>query len=124
MQIEELLKLTNWFEKYVKEVQIPQKVQQLHKVMTQNVSARQNQQKQPFGQQKDDLITEVSNVNFTSLSIEQIQLLKKLEIFNLFSKQGVALIEEILYKNQLDIATATTKIAEISTKPHLQDSIQ
>lgn len=116
MQIDELLILEKWFQKEIKDGGIPQKYQQLHKVMQQNANNRNNQQAQPFDNQKEALLDALSVVNCTTLSIEQIKLLEKLEIKELFGKIGVQMVENILYRNQLDIAAATQKIGENVTK--------
>jgi len=113
MQINELLILEKWFEKEIKNKQIPQKYTQLHSAMQQHVNVRNNNQpKQPFDTQRDALLESLSTVAFSTLTIEQIKLLEVLEIKELFGVSGVSAIEDILYKNQLDIAAATKNIGE------------
>jgi len=112
MQIDELLILEQWFQKQVKKLQIPQKYQQLHAVMQQNANIRNNQPRTPFDTQTSELLNALSSVKFNTLSIEQINLLIKLEIKELLGDEGVEKVEEILYKNQLDIVAASQKIGE------------
>ena len=112
MQIDELLILEQWFQTQVKKPQIPKKYQQLHVVMQQNANIRNNQQKTSFDNQTSELLKALSLVKFNTLSIEQINLLEKLKIKNLLGTKGVEVVEEILYKNQLDIVAASQKVGE------------
>lgn len=116
MQIYELLRLVDWFDENIIAKQIPSKYQQLHQVLTQNANVRNNQPKQPFEAQKESLILDLSSIKFDSLSLEQIDLLEKLKIKKLFGTEGVDKVEDVLYKNALDIATAVSKIQENITQ--------
>jgi len=112
MVLNELYALTNWIELEISDKQIPQSYQALHTILSQN--AQPNQPKQPFEQQKEDLIAAVSSVPINRLTHEQVELLYSLGIAQFIGEEGVAYIEEILFKNALDIATAVTKVAEIT----------
>ena len=107
-----MLILEQWFQTQVKKPQIPKKYQQLHVVMQQNANIRNNQQKTSFDNQTSELLKALSLVKFNTLSIEQINLLEKLKIKNLLGTKGVEVVEEILYKNQLDIVAASQKVGE------------
>ncbi len=116
MQVYELIKLTEWFEENVKGKQIPNKYEQLFQVISQNANARNNQPQQPFETQKEALLSALSSVSFDTLSIEQINLLEILEIKDLLRQSGVEIVEDILFKNVIDIASAATKIQENTNK--------
>jgi len=113
MQINELLRLTEWFDENIIENQIPQKYSALHSKMNQNIR-RNGQALVPFEQEKINLFEVIKDINFQSLSLEQMKFLERLEIIDLFGKNGVEQIEKILIENNLDIATATSKIKEFS----------
>ena len=49
MQIQELLRLTDWFQSNIVDEKIPNYYQSLHSKMNQNAKANNNQPKQPFG---------------------------------------------------------------------------
>jgi len=110
MYIQELYALTLWVQEEVVKKQILQKYQQLVKVLTEN--NQPNRQKQPFDAQKIALFEALNNMNLIVLNEEQQVFLNKLNILNIFGKTAVEELEDILYKNALDIATATKKINE------------
>jgi hypothetical protein len=114
MQINELLRLTEWFDNNIIENQIPQKYSGLHSKMNQN-TRRNGQALVPFEQEKTNLIEAIKDLNFQSLSLEQMKFLESLEIIELLGKNGVEQIEQVLIQNNLDIATATSKIKEFSS---------
>jgi hypothetical protein len=116
MQIQELLKLIEWVEKNVKKNQIPQKYTNLISGMTQNVNARNNQPKQSFDTHREALVTSLPLVSFENLTIEQIKLLEKFEIKNALGTRAVEIIDDILYRKGMDIASAVQDITEISKK--------
>jgi len=112
MTLNELYALTNWIELEISDKQVPQNYQALHSILSQN--AQPNQPKQPFEQQKESLIKSINSVPLNKLTHGQIELLHSLGIAQFICEEGVAHIEEVLFKNSLDIATAVTKIAEIN----------
>ena len=112
MQITELLRLTEWFKEYVILPGIPTQYSALHNRMNQNV----NNQKQPFESEKGALIDSLLLVNLSILTLEQIKFLEQLDIKELLGQDGVENIENILFDNNLDIASATIKIGENSGK--------
>lgn len=114
MQINELLKLTEWFDENIVENQVPQKYTALHTTMNQNIRRNGNQPLVPFEQQKNNLVEAIKDLSYQSLSLEQIRFLEQLEITELIGKIGVINIDKILIENNLDIATATNKIKELS----------
>lgn len=116
MQINELIKLTAWFQAKVVAKAIPAKYQALFNKMNANIRRNVNQVMQPFLTERDALFEAIRPINFQSLSLEQVNFLKELEIDELFGPLGIKKIEAILYQNNLDIASATQKISELNTK--------
>lgn len=110
MNISELSSLTEWIQTEIVEGQIPENYQQLQTILQQNVEP--NQQSTSFETQKDELLTVLRSIHTTSLSNDQVTLLSKLGIEALIGKAGVDAIEDVLYRNSIDIATAAQKIAE------------
>ena len=116
MQITELLKLTKWFKDYILAEQIPTKYQQLFNVMNKNAQPNNNQPKQPFESQRENLFEALKNVSLNKLTLEQIKFLEQLEVVDLLGVEGIRNIETVLYENNLDIATAAKKIGEFNAK--------
>jgi hypothetical protein len=114
MQITELLKLTEWFYANVKDKGITSKYTLLYNKMHQNAN-RNNYQPQavPFSQEKNNLCEAIKLIDFNELSLEQIYFLKQLKIVDLLGESGAVQIDDIISKNNLDIATATSKIKEL-----------
>jgi hypothetical protein len=107
MNVSELFSLTNWIAREIVGQNIPQKYQALYSILQQN---SQPNQKQPFESQTADLVSSLTNVPLELLSRDQINFLDKLGILKTIGSDGVAAIEEILYRNAMDIATATQKV--------------
>lgn len=111
MNVSELFELTHWIEREISRTQVPQRYQELFSVLQANVQP--NQAKQPFETQKDNLIGVLSAVPLDSLTKDQLAFLDRLNILGALGKQGVALVEDILYRNVIDIATSAEKIQTI-----------
>lgn len=108
MQVEELFDLTSWVQTEIVNEQIVQKYQQLHKVLQVNTQA--NQQKQPFESQKEQLTKALKKVALTELSNGQIEILKEIGISENVGQTGILLLEDILFRNALDIAHAAQRV--------------
>lgn len=111
MNVSELYSLTFWIDDEIVNTQIPQKYQALNQVLQHN--AQPNQQKQPFESQKDDLIETLKKVPLSHLTREQLLFLDSLGIAKAVGFEGVNQLNDILFKNSLDIATAAQKIQEV-----------
>lgn len=116
MQVKELLNLSYWIDENIKKQQVSKKYQQLHAAMQQNVNARNNQPMQPFEIQKDDVIDTIEKISVSGLTNEQERMLSKLEISHYIGSEGVANLENLLFRNSLDIATATAEVNTIHSK--------
>ena len=87
-----------------------QKYQQLYQVLQQNTQP--NQQKQPFEEQKELLISALREVPLIELSLGQIEILTTIGIATNVGTEGIELVEDTLFKNALDIATAAQRIQQ------------
>ncbi|WP_372972048.1 hypothetical protein [Marinobacter sp.] len=113
MQVKELLELTTWIDKHIKAPDVAKKVHALHQVLEQNKNARNNQQQQPFEDQKNKLIKTIEAIDTASLTNEQERMLTRMGILDNIGPSGVAKVEDILFRNSLDVTTASNKIKEI-----------
>ncbi|MDH5354444.1 MAG: hypothetical protein OEY09_08390 [Gammaproteobacteria bacterium] len=111
MNVSELFDLTNWVTKEIEQKQVPQKYQALHAILQQHTQA--NQQKQPFDSQKESLINTLKAVPLAQLTRDQIYFLENLRIAQSVGDEGVKTVEEILYKNVIDVATSAQKLQEM-----------
>jgi hypothetical protein len=117
MQITELLKLIEWFNINVVGNEIPNKYSELFKKMNQNIKRQPNVPLIPFEVEKINLCNAIKYINFQSLSIEQIRFLEvNLEIVDLLGEKGINLIDDTLFKNSLDMASAVNIIKNKSEK--------
>ena len=114
MNVTELFNLTQWITTEIEGAQIPQKYQALQAVLQQN--SQPNQQKQPFESQKEELLNALRNVSLDKLTRDQISFLECLEIAPFVGPNGAEQVEEVLYKNVIDVATSAQKIQEILQK--------
>ena len=114
MNVSELFNLTQWITREIGGAQIPHKYQVLQKILQQNLQT--NLQKLPFETQKDDLIKTLKSVPLDQLTREQIAFLDSLGIANTVGEEGSDQIEDILYKNVIDVATSVKKLQQIHQK--------
>lgn len=120
MLVEELYDLTTWIKSNIVEEGIVQKYQELHQILNQNVQP--NQVQQPFEEQQKKLINALKKIPLSELSFGQIELLRELGIAQNIGDEGVALIEDVLFKNAVDIANASEKIHQCISE--LNEGIQ
>lgn len=110
MNVAELYNLTYWVEENISKVQIPQKYQALQQILQQNA---QSGQQQPLEAQKNDLFNTIRSVPLKQLSKEQLAFLHDIKIAQTVGEEGVNIIEDIFYKNVIDLATTAKKTQEI-----------
>lgn len=111
MNVSELSNLVKWVTKEIEQTNIPQKYQALMSVI--QLHTQPNQQKQPFENQKEDLFANLKNVPLDRLTKDQITFLSKLNILQSIGKDGINAIEDILFKNVIDVATSYKKLSEL-----------
>lgn len=109
MNVTELYNLTLWVEENITKTQIPQKYQALQQILQQNT---QSGQQQPLESQKNDLFETIKNVPLKQLSKEQLTFLHALKIAQSIGEEGISIIEDIFYKNVIDVATTARKMQE------------
>lgn len=111
MNVSELFDLSKWVMKEIQETKIPQKYQALQTILQQH--AKQNQPKLPFEDQQNDLIDALLDVPLGMLTKDQLLFLHKLGILQAVGEEGKKMIEDILYKNVIDVATSAQKLQQI-----------
>jgi hypothetical protein len=114
MNVSELFDLTHWITIEIETTMIPQKYQTLQTILQQH--SQPNQQKQPFESQKDDLINALRNVPLGQLTRDQLDFLSHLGIAQAVGEDGINTIEEVLFKNVIDVATSAQKLQQILQK--------
>ena len=114
MQVEELLQLSIWFREKVEKNNVLQNYSALLNKMNSNIrrSNGQPQTSQPFSVEKENLFESLNKIDFDELTIEQIKFLEKIGVNNLINKDAIKKITDDLINNNLDIATATSKIRD------------
>ncbi|ELY5145982.1 hypothetical protein SM738_004662, partial [Vibrio vulnificus] len=86
---------------------------QLTNVVQQNVNARNNQPRQSFATQQEALINAIKPISTNSLTHAQEDMLKKLNLYRHIGLWGVTKLEDILFRNNLDIANAHSELSKI-----------
>lgn len=114
MEAIELFDLTKWIDKEIVEKQVIQKYQELHTVL--NSNAQPNQAQKPFEAQKNNLIGILESINIFQLSNTQMSILEKINIALHIGKNGIEYLEDLLYKNVIDIATSAKGVNAIIQK--------
>jgi|GEM_PF-919056 len=110
MQIQELFNLSVWYMEKIEGSNILKYLQELYNILYSNAN---NTTKQPFSTEQENLNAALSEVNTIKLNDNQLEVLEKYNILKYLGKSGVNHIEDILYKNNLDLATAASKINDI-----------
>jgi len=111
MNVSELFDLTHWVSDEIVATQIPEKYEALQAILQQH--SQPNQPKQPFETQKNDLTETLNNVPLRKLTKDQLLFLHELGISQAVGEEGIKVIEDILYKNVIDVATSAQKLREI-----------
>ena len=114
MNVSELINLVYWIQLEIVDMGVRQKYQELFGIIQQN--AQQNQQQQSFESQKEDLILTLQNVPLSQLGKDQAKFLDSLGIGEAVGHIGVKEVEDILYRNVIDSATAANKLTNIHQK--------
>lgn len=100
--------LCTWVIENVIDTSVSKKYQSLHTAMNQN--NQPSTAKVPIETQKKELLEALRNINLFHLSAVQIEMLKKIDLFNYIGNSGAILVEKNLRDNSLDSATATENI--------------
>ncbi len=111
MNVSELGDLTYWITDEVVTRQVPEKYKALYAILKQH--AQPNQAKAQFETQKDDLITTIRKVPLHQLTKDQLAFLQELGIRQAVGEEGIREIENILFRNVIDVATSAQALGEI-----------
>lgn len=114
MNVSELSHLTHWITNEVENKSIPQKYQTLQALLQQH--SQPNNQRPPFESQKEDLINTLKSIPLIQLSKDQLEFLTCLGIAQTVGEDGIKEIEDVLYKNVIDVATSARKLQQIHQK--------
>ena len=114
MNVSELYELTHWVTDKIVSTQIPQKYQALQQILQQHTQP--NQPKTSFESQKNDLIETITHVPLRELTKDQLLFLRELGIAQAAGSEGAEIIEDVLYKNVIDVANSAQKLQEIHQK--------
>lgn len=107
----ELLQLTSWIDREIVAREILNRYSDLLSVIQSNVQP--NRQRQPFESQKETLFQVLRAVKLDELTQEQKKFLENLRILPYIGQRGVVHLEEIFYKNNLDLATVAERLQQI-----------
>lgn len=118
MNLDELVNLTKWIDDEIKGRQIPKLYNNLARLL-QNVASGQAS---PFSDEKDELVANLRSVNLLLLTNEQRDFVSKLNLLNHIGTVGANELEGILFKNSLDISTASSRVATIDSE--VQEAIR
>jgi hypothetical protein len=111
MYVREIRQLTEWIEREIVQKGVQAKYDALYQAF--NTNAQPNQ-KQPFEKQRNDLVGTIRTIRFDGLTSEQTAYLYNL--FNVGSyvgDDGLKNLEELLYRNAMDVANAAQKTRQI-----------
>jgi hypothetical protein len=120
MEVRELYELTLWIQEHIVDARIPKLYDMLHNRLNEN--SRQGQASQPYETEREELLAGLRGIPEDLLTIEQMEVLDEVGIGARIGEYGAADIEDALFKNVIDIATAASRIGE--AKEHLQQGIQ
>ena len=112
MNTAELYALTQWVEQEFSAKNILKLYAALQRALEHNT--QENVQKQPFEEQKNSLLTALRTVDLSRLTVQQVAFLERLKIAQHMNEKGAAEIEDIFFRNSLDINTAARRVKEIN----------
>jgi hypothetical protein len=115
MEITEIYQLAIWVQKELVKSQITNNFNALINILNANAKRQNNQQAQPFEQQKNNLIDSLTSININTLTLSQIESLETAEIYQNIGQLGKNKVQEIL-SNTLDIAHVTQQISVMNTQ--------
>lgn len=110
MQVEELVGFLQWLDSEVRKPNIIGLYAQLREILAVNSSP--GQPKQPFEDQRKSLLDGVMKPNINLLNRSQVRFAEKMLLFDLIGPKAMDAIEDVLFKNVIDVATATQKISQ------------
>ena len=111
MNVSELYALTGWITNEIAAAHIPGKYKALLDILQQHTEP--SGQRGPFEDEKNALMDAIGSVPLHGLTMDQLAFLSVLGIAEAVGAKGVEAIEDILFKNVLDVATSAQKLQQI-----------
>jgi hypothetical protein len=109
MTIRELSALTEWVDQEIVAANVPQAYQALVSALQQNTQGQQ----QSFDEQRQALLELLRRVPVEALDFEQQRMLDKMGVLECVGDSAVTDIEDTLYRNVIDVATAHQRVSEM-----------
>lgn len=120
MNVSELFELTTWIDEHVRDPDLVSKYSTLQSALQQY--AQPNQAGASFESEKDDLIASIENAPLLSLTKDQVEFLESLGIAQYLGPGGKKHLEDLLYRNVIDVANSAQKVQEVVAS--LQEGLQ
>lgn len=114
MNVSELSNLMQWIANEIEAKNISQKYQKLQSLLQQH--SQPNNQRPPFESQKEDLIDALLGVPLLQLTKDQLDFLSCLGIAQAVGEEGASEVNDVLYRNVIDVATSARTIQERNQK--------
>lgn len=111
MNVSELFNLTSWIDQYVVTPGVVENYSALEQALQRY--AQPSAQGVSFEAEKEALLEVIGAVPLLSLTKDQIAFLESLGIASTIGSEGIASIEDLLYRNVIDVATSAAKVQEI-----------
>lgn len=111
MNVTELYQLTEWIDENIRATNVAGQYQAIHNALQKNAQA--GQQQQPIEPHKENLIKIIADISLEQLTVDQLAFLSRLGISEYVGPHAIEGIEDILYKNALDIPTAAAEFNKI-----------
>ncbi len=109
MNVSELYALTYWIDEEIRQTEVVNRYQQLQSVIQRHTQP--NQQKASFEQEKENLFSVLKDVALEKLSKDQITFLEHLGIAEAVGSEGISSVEDLLFRNVIDVANTAQKLA-------------
>ena len=124
MNVSELFDLTTWIDKHVRKPDLVSQYSNLQASLQRY--AQPNQAGSSFEAEKEVLTESIKSVPLLALTKDQLAFLDSLGIARYLGQGGMNYLEDLLYRNVIDVATSAQKVQEIvvSLQAGLQKSAQ
>ena len=116
MQVSELHQLVDWVDVNIRQSNLQAHYQQMTQALQQNTARRNNQPPVSFESQKVQLFNTLEEINILELNLSQQKLLTSLKLDSLLGQSAIDQIEDILFRNQLDIVNAHKQFSSMQQK--------
>jgi hypothetical protein len=108
MEVSELIELADWFDEQVPPVQTA--YDNLFNVLQHNAS---QSEKRPLENELERLIGALGEMSFDELSLQQLQVLERLDVRDYFGPDGVRFLDETVRTANYDPATAVSRLQAV-----------